>query len=108
MFRYDTGSDTDTGFRNFFGFQRKSTWESIEVRENAKLVMGDSDIGSDKNRLFRLFRFSIKIDKGIDLCNFLVMFRSDTGYRNYVVKCGQNFFRSLRSRNAPLIHDSQR
>jgi hypothetical protein len=55
-----------SGFRNFFGFSRKSTGESIEVRENAKLVMGGSDIGTDKNRLFRIFRFLFKIDRGID------------------------------------------
>jgi hypothetical protein len=55
MFRSDNGSDTDTGFRNFFGFSRKSPGESIEVRENAKLVMGCSDIGSDKKPVISVF-----------------------------------------------------
>ena len=45
---YDTGSDTDTGFRYFFGFWRKSIAESIGIQKNEKLVMGGSDTGSDK------------------------------------------------------------
>ena len=57
MFRSDTGSDTDTGFRNFFGFSRKSTGESIEVRDNAKLVIGGSDIASDKKPIISVISF---------------------------------------------------
>jgi len=50
MLRSDTGFDTDTGFRNFFGFSRKSIGESIGILKTEKLVMGDTDTGSDKKR----------------------------------------------------------
>ena len=48
MLRSDTGSDTDTGFRYFVGFWRKSIGESIGTQKAEKLVMGGSDTGSDK------------------------------------------------------------
>jgi hypothetical protein len=54
---YDTGSDTDTGFRYFFGFSRKSIAEWIAIQIGEKLVMGGSDTGSDKNNRLPIFRF---------------------------------------------------
>jgi hypothetical protein len=71
---YDTGSDTDTGFRYFFGFSRKSIAESIGIQIGEKLVMGGSDTGSDKKIIgYRFFGFSSKlskIERGIDPDNF--------------------------------------
>ena len=64
-------SNRYSGFRNFFGFSRKSTGESIAIQKNTKLVMG-----------YLGFRFLLKIDKGIDRHTFLVMFRSNTGKNN--------------------------
>ena len=67
---YDTGSDTDTGFRYFFGFSRKSIAESIGIQIGEKLVMG----GSDKKIIgYRFSGFSSKlskIERGIDPDNF--------------------------------------
>ena len=40
MFRSDTGSDTDTGFRYFSGFSRKSSAESIGMQKKRKISDG--------------------------------------------------------------------
>ena len=53
-----------SGFRNFFGYSRKSTRESIGMLESAKLVMGGSDIGSDKLPVISVFPVFVQNRQG--------------------------------------------
>ena len=64
---FDTDTDTDTGFRNFFSFFTDIDLGVDKTSKNVKLVMGGSDTGSDKKTFFRLF---FKIDLEIDRHTF--------------------------------------